>query len=92
MKMVRLELTNFGPFRGQQTLDLTVSPEAPVVLVHGENMRGKTSIRNQSHPLVILGRVGPAGSGVVMIHSGGVRARDDVVWAACCAQRRTGQS
>ena len=25
MKLIRLELTNFGPFRGQQTLDLEVT-------------------------------------------------------------------
>lgn len=44
MKLIRLQLKNFGPYRGIQTMDLDVSGQAPVVLVHGENMRGKTTI------------------------------------------------
>lgn len=44
MKLISLTLTNWGPFRGEQTIDLTVSDSAPVILFHGENMRGKTSL------------------------------------------------
>ncbi|MDE0699225.1 MAG: AAA family ATPase [Acidimicrobiaceae bacterium] len=39
-----VELQDFGPFKGRQVVDL---PEAPgVVVVYGENMRGKTSLLN----------------------------------------------
>lgn len=44
MKLVQVELVNFGPYRGNQTIDLDVTEAAPVVLIHGENMRGKTTI------------------------------------------------
>lgn len=44
MKLVKLTLSNWGPFKGTQELDLSTSAQAPVVLVHGENMRGKTSL------------------------------------------------
>ena len=44
MKLIRLDLTNFGPYRDRQSINLEVSHEAPVVLIHGENMRGKTTI------------------------------------------------
>lgn len=44
MKILSLALTNWGPFRGEQIIDLDVSEGAPVILFHGENMRGKTSL------------------------------------------------
>lgn len=44
MKLNRLSLTNWGPYRGSHQIDLSVSEAAPVVLIHGENMRGKTSL------------------------------------------------
>lgn len=44
MKLVQVELINFGPYRGNQTIDLDVTDAAPVVLIYGENMRGKTTI------------------------------------------------
>lgn len=44
MKLLELTLYNWGPFKGTQTLDLSTREEAPIVLVHGENMRGKTSL------------------------------------------------
>lgn len=44
MKLNRVTLRNWGPYVGEQSLDLSTSAEAPIVLVHGENMRGKTSI------------------------------------------------
>ncbi|NEN05854.1 AAA family ATPase [Diaminobutyricibacter tongyongensis] len=44
MKILELGLLNWGPYEGAHTLPLDVSPEAPVVLIRGENMRGKTSL------------------------------------------------
>jgi DNA sulfur modification protein DndD len=44
MKLLKLTLNNFGPYFGNQTLDLDVSDSAPIILVYGENERGKTSL------------------------------------------------
>lgn len=44
MKILRLDLQNWGPYFGHQSIDLDVTPHAPVVLIRGENMRGKTSL------------------------------------------------
>ncbi len=44
MKFLELGLINWGPYLGEQNLSFETSSEAPVVLIHGENMRGKTSI------------------------------------------------
>ena len=44
MQLRQLTVENLGPFVGTHRLDLAVSSQAPVVLVHGENMRGKTSL------------------------------------------------
>lgn len=38
-------LHNFGPYFGEQTIELGPG-ERPLTLVHGENMRGKTSLLN----------------------------------------------
>jgi hypothetical protein len=46
VKIVRLRLENFGPFMGVHEIDLTVTTTAPVILIHGENERGKTSLAN----------------------------------------------
>ena len=46
MKLTRLVVENFGPFLGRQEVDLTVSAGAPVIVVYGENERGKTSLAN----------------------------------------------
>lgn len=43
MRFLSLEMENWGPFRGQQSMNFDCSPEAPIVLVEGENERGKTS-------------------------------------------------
>ena len=44
LRIDQVELENFGPFKGKQTIAL---PEDPgVVVVYGENMRGKTSLLN----------------------------------------------
>ena len=44
MQFTEIELTNWGPFFGTHRIDLSVPDTAPVVLIHGENMRGKTSL------------------------------------------------
>ena len=44
MKLLKLTLNNFGPYFGAQSLDLDVSDSAPIILVYGENERGKTSL------------------------------------------------
>jgi DNA sulfur modification protein DndD len=44
MKFIKLTLNNFGPYFGIQSLDLDVSDNAPIILVYGENERGKTSL------------------------------------------------
>lgn len=40
----RITLENFGPFKGTQTIDFPADPG--VVVVYGENMRGKTTLLN----------------------------------------------
>jgi DNA sulfur modification protein DndD len=42
----RLLLENFGPYFGTHDVDLAVGAGSGVILVYGENMRGKTSIVN----------------------------------------------
>lgn len=46
MRFLRLAIENLGPYCGRHELDLNVTQEAPVVLIHGENMRGKSSLFN----------------------------------------------
>lgn len=46
MIIEKLTMFNFGPFFGEHSLELSVSSSAPVILVYGENMRGKTSLQN----------------------------------------------
>lgn len=46
MLITRIEMENLGPFYSKHSMDLDVSPDAPVVVVHAENMRGKTSLQN----------------------------------------------
>ena len=44
LRFDRIELKDFGPFKGRQTINL---PEAPgVAVIYGENMRGKTVLLN----------------------------------------------
>jgi len=40
----RITLENFGPFKGTQAIDFPAAPG--VVIVYGENMRGKTTLLN----------------------------------------------
>lgn len=44
MKIESIELNNWGPYRGKHVINLAVTDTSPVVLIHGENMRGKTSL------------------------------------------------
>jgi DNA sulfur modification protein DndD len=46
MILRRVEFTNFGPYNGRHVVDLGVSDGAPIILIHGENERGKTSFAN----------------------------------------------
>lgn len=39
-----VSLRNFGPYRSITDLDLVTNPDAPVVVIHGENTLGKTSL------------------------------------------------
>lgn len=39
-----LSVRNFGPYRNIESLDLSTEPDAPVVLIHGENTLGKTRL------------------------------------------------
>jgi len=44
LRIRRIELEDFGPFKGRQSLDFPDS--AGIVVVYGENMRGKTTLLN----------------------------------------------
>lgn len=45
MKISRIRLTNFRCYRGRQDwLDLSTTPSANLVIIFGENMKGKTSL------------------------------------------------
>lgn len=44
MRFIELSLENWGPYRGTQTIDLSSPNSAPLVLIFGENGRGKTSL------------------------------------------------
>ena len=61
-----LTVTNFGPFRGSQTISF--STDAGVMIVYGENMRGKTSLLNAVR-FAFFGRVVGRGSKPTSLHS-----------------------
>lgn len=46
MRLSTLEMSNWRPFYGKTVLDLTTEPGRPMVWIHGNNMRGKTSVLN----------------------------------------------
>ncbi|MBK6786998.1 MAG: AAA family ATPase [Betaproteobacteria bacterium] len=46
MKLLSLSATNFMPYKGQIDLTFPTDPDRNVMVVFGENMRGKTSILN----------------------------------------------
>src|SRR3954453_24202584 len=44
LRFESVSLKNFGPYRDINDLSLNTEPEAPVVLIHGENTLGKTNL------------------------------------------------
>ena len=46
MLIHKLKLNNLGPYYGSHEIELEVTPSAPIILIHGENMRGKTCLQN----------------------------------------------
>jgi DNA sulfur modification protein DndD len=42
----KIEITNFMPYSGNSSIDLTVKKDAPIILIQGENNRGKSSFFN----------------------------------------------
>ncbi len=44
MKFKSIEIENFGPYFGVNKINLETTSHAPVILIHGENERGKTSL------------------------------------------------
>lgn len=46
MKLLKLTATNFMPYKGTLSLTFPTRPDQNVMLVYGDNMRGKTSLLN----------------------------------------------
>lgn len=46
MKILSLWMTNFMPYKGEQRVDFPTDPTMNVMVVFGDNMRGKTSLLN----------------------------------------------
>lgn len=46
MRIREVTLSNWRPFYGEQALDLATDESHPMIWIHGNNMRGKTSILN----------------------------------------------
>ena len=46
MKFLELTVKNFMPYKGQQTIKFPTDPSRNVLVIFGDNMRGKTSILN----------------------------------------------
>lgn len=46
MKLIRLTMTNFMPYKDQTVVDFPTDDSRNVMLVFGDNMRGKTSLLN----------------------------------------------
>ena len=46
MKFLELTVKNFMPYKGQQTINFPTDPSRNVLVIFGDNMRGKTSILN----------------------------------------------
>ena len=42
----KIEINNFMPYSGNSSIDLTVKKDAPIILIQGENNRGKSSFFN----------------------------------------------
>lgn len=63
-----LRITDFGPFKGEQTIEL--APEEGVTVVYGENMRGKTSLLNAIR-FAFFGKVIGRGTKTMSLHNVG---------------------
>lgn len=46
MKLLKLTVSNFMPYKGSQTIEFPTEETRNIMLVLGENMRGKTSLMN----------------------------------------------
>lgn len=46
MKLIRLTVTNFMPYRGENTIEFPLDETRNVMIIFGDNMRGKTSLLN----------------------------------------------
>lgn len=46
MKLIRLTLKNFMPYKGETVLEFPQDPDCNTLIVLGDNMRGKTSLLN----------------------------------------------
>ncbi|QCC51446.1 DNA sulfur modification protein DndD [Halapricum salinum] len=55
MKLNRLVVTNYGPYKGQNAFNLNTTHEEPIVLFGGANGAGKTTLFN-AIPLCLHGR------------------------------------
>ena len=44
MYLERIVMTDFMPYIGEQSVDFSVSDDRPVILIRGENNRGKSSL------------------------------------------------
>jgi DNA sulfur modification protein DndD len=53
MKLIDVTIHNFGPYYGEQRIEF--GDKHPIIVIHGENMRGKTSLLN-SIRWVLYGR------------------------------------
>lgn len=65
LRIRSVHLCDFGPFKGEQRIDLP--KEDGVVIVYGENMRGKTTLLNAIR-YALFGRVLTRGSVEIQLH------------------------
>lgn len=65
MVLKALTLKNFGPFKGRQRVEF--AQDDGVMIIYGENMRGKTSLLNAVR-FAFFGRVIGRGSKATSIH------------------------
>jgi DNA sulfur modification protein DndD len=65
LKIRSITVSDFGPFKGEQEIELP--KEDGVVIVYGENMRGKTTLLNAIR-YALFGKVLTRGSGEIQLH------------------------
>jgi hypothetical protein len=68
LRLTALRLTNFGPFKGQQSIQFP--HEDGVTIIYGENMRGKTSLLNAIR-FAFFGRILARGGRDAALHKVG---------------------